>query len=125
MSQKFVGITLPLRRGNTGYFQQSTSTYAQIRSNFRNLILTTKGERLMQPDFGTDLKQILFNQLDGETKSNVRATIVSAVDRWMPFLELQNVSVITSNNEPNKIAVNVEYRFRNNPNVTDAITVFV
>jgi phage baseplate assembly protein W len=126
MAQQYVGITLPIRRGNTGMFEQSTTTYTQIRSNFKNLILTTKGERIMQPDFGTDLKSILFNQLDAETTANIRSTIVDAVERWMPFLELQNVTVkAAEDNNPNGVQVNVSYRFRNNPNVTDAITVVV
>lgn len=126
MAQQYVGITLPIRRGNTGMFEQSTTTYTQVRSNFKNLILTTKGERLMQPQFGTELRTILFNPIDGETLANIRLTIVDAVERWMPFLEIQNVTVSNSDDSnPHKVLVNATYRFRNNPNVTDSVTIAV
>jgi phage baseplate assembly protein W len=124
MPQKYIGVTLPLRRGNTGYFEQSTEMFKQIKSNFKNLILTKKGERLMQPDFGTDLSRIVFEQITDETLENARATVVSAVEKWMPFLELTNFEINTPTESfPNRINLKVEYRFINNPNVTDSITV--
>jgi phage baseplate assembly protein W len=124
MPQKYIGVTLPLRRGNTGYFEQSTEMFKQIKSNFKNLILTKKGERLMQPDFGTDLSRIVFEQITDETLESARATVVSAVEKWMPFLELTNFEINTPTESfPNRINLKVEYRFINNPNVTDSITV--
>lgn len=124
MPQKYIGITLPLRRGNTGYFEQSIELYRQVRSNFKNLILTKKGERLMQPEFGTDLHKILFEQITDETFDNARASIVNAVEQWMPFLELTNFEInAPQNGDINRININIEYRFRNNPNVTDSVSV--
>ena len=37
-----VGITLPIQRGEDGYFRQSFRTFDQIRSNLKNLLLTKK-----------------------------------------------------------------------------------
>ena len=39
-----VGITLPIQRGNEGYFRQSFRTFDQIRSNLKNLLLTKRGK---------------------------------------------------------------------------------
>lgn len=126
MAQKYIGVTLPIRNGNTGMFEQSTSTFQQIRSNFKNLILTRKGERLMQPEFGTDLHRILFENITSDTLDNARLSVVESVNRWMPFLELVDFQAQTPvNNNPNRIDLQLTYRFRNNPNVLDAITVTV
>jgi phage baseplate assembly protein W len=67
MAQKFIGITLPIRLGQTGMFDQSTTVIQQVRSNFKNLILTKKGERVGQPDLGCDLWKILFFKLQKQT----------------------------------------------------------
>jgi phage baseplate assembly protein W len=124
MPQKYIGITLPLRLGNTGYFEQSKELYRQVRSNFKNLILTKKGERLMQPEFGTDLHRILFEQITEETLDAARITVTNAVEQWMPFLELVNFQVTApQQGDVNRIDLKVEYRFRNNPNVTDSVVV--
>lgn len=126
MAQQYVGITLPITNGNTGMFEQSTTVFQQVKSNFKNLILTKKGERLMQPDFGTDLYRILFENITENTLENARLSVVQATERWMPFLEITDFQVKNPvNGNPHRIDMSVTYRFRNNPNVTDSITVSV
>lgn len=126
MTQQYIGITLPITNGNTGMFTQSTTVFQQVKSNFKNLILTKKGERLMQPEFGTDLHRILFENITENTLEDARLTVVEAVERWMPFLELQQFEVKNPvNGNPHRIDLSVTYRFRNNPNVTDSITVSI
>lgn len=126
MAQQYIGITLPIRLGNTGMFEQSTDLFKQVKSNFKNLIMTKKGERLMQPELGTDLHRILFENITEETIDNARLTVVEAVERWMPFLELVDFKAKNPvNNNPHRIDITVTYRFRANPNVTDTITFTV
>ena len=122
MAQKFIGVVLPVRMGQTGMFDQSTTVIQQVRSNFKNLILTKKGERVGQPDLGCDLWKILFEPLTDETLENARLAIADAVDRWLPFIELIDFQ-ITKTDDNNIISITCLYRFRNNPNVTDQITV--
>ena len=93
MAQKFIGITLPVRLGQTGMFDQSTTVIQQVRSNFKNLILTKKGERVGQPDLGCDLWKILFEPLTEETLENARLAVAEAVDRWLPFIELTDFQI--------------------------------
>ncbi len=121
MSQKFIGITLPIRRGQTGMFEQSVTILQQVRSNFKNLILTKKGERIGQPELGCDLWKILFEPITEDTYERARLALAEAVDRWLPFLELTDFKISTSND----VIVNIEcsYRYRENPNVVETITV--
>lgn len=126
MAQRYIGITLPIRAGNSGMFEQSTTAFQQVKSNFKNLILTKKGERVMQPEFGTDLHRILFENVTEDTLDNARLTVVESVNRWMPFLELTNFELKNPvNANPHRVDINVTYRFRNNPNVTDSLTVSI
>lgn len=126
MAQKYIGVTLPIRLGNNGMFQQSTTLIQQVRSNFKNLILTKKGERMMQPEFGCDLHSLLFEQITEDTEFAMRNAVTDAVDRWLPYLEVVNLSLQTNaDNNPYKVSISVDYRFRNNPNIFDSITVTV
>ncbi len=122
MAQKFIGITLPIRLGQTGMFDQSTTVIQQVRSNFKNLILTKKGERVGQPELGCDLWKILFEPLTEETLENARLAVADAVDRWLPFIDLTNFEITQTDSE-NIINIKCTYRFRNNPNVTDEISI--
>lgn len=122
MAQKFIGITLPVRLGQTGMFDQSTTVIQQVRSNFKNLILTKKGERVGQPDLGCDLWKVLFEPLTEETLETARLAVADAVDRWLPFIELIDFQITQTDSE-NIINIKCLYRFRNNPNVTDQVEI--
>ena len=54
-----IGIQLPFN-GQSGLFTSTFTSIDQAISNLKNLLLTNKGERVMQPAFGTDLSRILF-----------------------------------------------------------------
>ena len=57
-----IGLTLPFQIGKNGYFEQSYDTFTQIKSNITNLLRTKKGERRMNPNFGSGLQEYLFEQ---------------------------------------------------------------
>lgn len=122
---KGIGITLPLKLGNTGYFEQSFDTLTQVKSNFINLILTRRGERVHQPEFGCRIHEVLFEPLTDETIEIARLSVVQAVEQWMPFLELVQFKIEASVEQidNNRIRLYVGYRLRNNPNIQDSIVL--
>ena len=93
-SNKFVGVTLPFNNPR-GVFNQSLTNRQQIYSNIRNLLLTSKGERYMIPDFGTNLRYILFENITSEETfvEAIKSDIADAFNEWMPFLTLEKLTV--------------------------------
>jgi phage baseplate assembly protein W len=120
-----IGITLPIRLGNTGYFEQSFDTLLQVKSNFINLILTRKGERVHQPEFGCDIHKYLFEQLTPETIAGARQSVINAVNQWMPFLELIrfDLQAAPEDIDRNRLRLIVGYRLTNAPNIEDQIVL--
>ena len=57
---KVLGIGINRRSDINGIFPVNYTTLSQAKDNLRNLILTRKGERLMQPEFGCDVWKTLF-----------------------------------------------------------------
>ena len=101
-----IGIGFPL---NVGTPNQNFTTTQQIHDNLRNLILTMKGERPMQPDFGSDLYLLLFEPLYQESLAQAaRDAIKSAVANWMPFITIQQV-IVTPDTENSKVGIEVNY----------------
>jgi phage baseplate assembly protein W len=122
-----IGITLPLRRGNSGYFEVSTDILPQVKSNFKNLIMTRLGERVGQPEFGCKIWEYVFEQWEPETVQNARDSIIEAVDRWMPYLELLQVDIQSGNDnlarDRHIINLYVQYRIRENADLQDEIVI--
>lgn len=74
-----IGLSLPIRLGNQGYFAQTYTVLEQIKSNVTNLLLTSRGERVMQPQLGSNLRYILFDNITETTKAEIEDTILTAI----------------------------------------------
>ncbi len=125
-----IGVNLPFVRDNkTGWFDQSFTTLDAAKSNLRNLLLTMKGERLMQPNFGTDLMKLVFEQDDGTLVDRIRETIIDAVEFWLPYLNLNTIevndSVETDDMNFNRFNVKLVFSLKNVPDVYESITFTV
>lgn len=86
-----VGIVTPIRLGDRseGIFKMNFSLADQIADNLRNLVQTNWGERLGQYFFGANLQELtteIVSKDDFENESMAR--IKSAVERWMPYVNL-------------------------------------
>jgi len=87
-----IGITLPLRNGNSGYFEQSYDTLTQVKSNIINLLNTRQGERRMQPTFGTRLWNLLFEQ-NVDALPDIAVNIIKEdVAMWIPNVTVVDVT---------------------------------
>ena len=61
----YIGLRLPVAPSETiPFFSSTTTTLEPAKFNIQNLLLTLKGERVAQPEFGSNLKKILFEQYD-------------------------------------------------------------
>lgn len=91
-----LGITLPIGRGPTGYFNQSFLTSDAVKTNIKNLLLTKQGERLMQPNFGTRLWNLLFeNDTDNDEslENKIESEIESSISNWLPFVKIKEILI--------------------------------
>jgi phage baseplate assembly protein W len=117
-----IGLSLPFGLcGNDKLFNQTYSTKDQIKSNLINLLLTNKGERVLNPEFGSDLKRILFEQITPSTEDNIRNTINTAINIYVPEVTADEIII---NNDPdnNTISITVNY-ILNLPGTSDQITI--
>ena len=73
-----IGVTLPFN--GSAIFNQSFTTKEQVKSNLINLILTSPGERIMNPDFGIGIRDLIFEQVvDAES---LKGQIIDSAARY-------------------------------------------
>ena len=75
LKSRAYGITLPVKVGTNGFFEQGFTSYEQAKSNLRNLLSTRRGERVMQPLFGSGLHSLLFEQIGDDFEFNLERTL--------------------------------------------------
>ena len=97
---KYVGIGFPLDHSPEGFFYKTKTVLEQAKANLQNLLLTTPGERIMQPEFGSQLKFIVFEQ--GENiPDRIEEAINSAVDKHLAYNNIENVFTTQQDNQLN------------------------
>ena len=107
-----IGITLPIQIGNTA-FNQSFTTAEQVKTNIKSLLLTKKYERLMQPNLGSGLQELLFEQNTDDLADRIEETINSALSTW-----LSQTNELKDNN---RVEVSIKFRIDGNTNL-EALT---
>lgn len=101
------GIKTPLSLGTgEGILSMNYSLSDQFADNLRNLLLTNWGERLGLYDFGANLKPLTSefvsqDSFDNEAIERIR----SAVQKWMPFIDLEDFSSVVDRNENKNTAI--------------------
>jgi|SRR5210317_335368 phage baseplate assembly protein W len=116
-----VGIRFPLDYSPDGFFYSTKTVLEQSKSNIINLLLTQKGERVMQPNFGSRLKELLFEQITPTTIDAIENEIRESISTQLPHIILNDVLVVPSN-EKNMINVQIDYSTRLEPDTFDSIT---
>ena len=69
-----------------------TNTTAIARS-LRNLVLTTPGERFFNENLGSQVNNLLFENVDDITAMSVRTEIITVIENYEPRVKLLKVSV--------------------------------
>jgi phage baseplate assembly protein W len=100
-----IGVSLPFK----GPFKSTFTTKDQIKSNLINLLLTNKGERIMNPTFGCDIKKQLFQNITTELQQNIINIITEAVSIFMPEIQVGLIEVIP-NIDYNQISITIYYK---------------
>ena len=118
-----IGLGLPMKHDDVkGFFPGTLTTLSQTGSNIRNLLLTNKGERVGQPEFGCGLFKVLFEPLSNDLISDVETNIAEAMAEWLPHVLVNKLNVEQDKVEINQLNIDLEFSLNINPEVHDTIT---
>ena len=119
----YIGLKLPFTRDRAGLFGQTETTLEQAGNNIKNLLLTSKGERVMQPEFGSDLRDLLFEQYTEDLTDRIKDAIEEAMSTWLPYITISSVNIIQDETNPNQTKVDLDFSLNYEPNRFDSITL--
>jgi len=119
----FIGLKLPFNRDKSGLFGRTQTTLEQAGSNIKNLLLTAKGERIMQPNFGSRLRDLLFEQYTEDLTERIKQEIQEAMSTWLPYIDIAKVDVIQSETNPTETKVDIGFSLNYEPDRFNSITL--
>jgi phage baseplate assembly protein W len=108
-----------------GVFKMSTNSIEKYKSDLYTLIFTGIGERVMEPNFGTNIKYLLFEPLTEDIYTAIRDDIVNRASMWIP--EINIISVTFGNEledrENNKVSIRIDFALTLDPTIQDLIEI--
>lgn len=125
---KVLGIGINKSSDSNGIFSVNYTTLSQAKDNLVNLIMTRKGERIMQPEFGCDIWRLIFEQISTETlEVDIERTIVDAVNTWLPYLNIEQILFDYDENDidNHSIYLQITFSLKINRNFGDSVTILL
>lgn len=122
------GIKYPFTSdGNSGsVVDLNYDIKSKVRSILMHIIFTPKGQKLRDPNFGTDLIKHIFDQNDEISRENIKESINTAVAPYLPDVTINNLEVLKSETDIYEVYVKIGYSLKqNNTVVSDNIIVSV
>lgn len=127
----FIGLDLPFRKsnGNEGWFESTKTTFDAVRNNIKSLLLTERGERMMQPSLGLNLKKYLFEPLNEDLRLTIENEILQTFEFWLPFVNVVDLQVVFNDDISdigrNKIDISLTFNIKQNQDYFDTVSVTI
>ncbi len=121
VGRKAVGFGFPLN--GPAVFVPTFTTREQTKSNLINYLLTNRGERVFNPMFGADLRNLLFENVLDRTTDELQERIQNDIKNYFPQVDIKE---ILFDNQPdrNTISFTLTYTVANF-GITDDITILL
>jgi phage baseplate assembly protein W len=87
-----------------------------IRQAIRIILATAPGERVMRPDFGCGIHEMVFAALSMTTVGQVETAVRQALIRYEPRIEVEAVKVALDEIAEGRLLVGIDYRVRTTNN---------
>lgn len=95
-----------------------------LRESIWIILGTSKGERIMRPDFGCGIHDFIFEHINIATLNMIKESVKEALILWEPRIELQNVEASTEEIDEGKLIISIDYRVRSTNNQYNLVYPF-
>ena len=116
-----VGFGFPIN--GDAVFVPTFTTRAQTKANLLNYLLTNKGERVFRPNFGADLRALLFENIIETEIEDLKSIIQTDIGKFFPNVTIKEIQF---NNDPDRNEINFTLTYAViNLGVTDNLEIVI
>lgn len=112
---QYYGIKYPFTVTNDeNYFTDVNYTLKdKVKSLLMHVIFTPKGQKIRDPEFGTDLIKFIFEPNDNESWESVKNEIMEVVKKYINGVTVNDISMLETNDDSHQLYVRVDYTVSN------------
>ncbi len=126
--KQYFGIAYPFTSDGfqNFYVDANEDTKGMVRSELMHIVFTPKGQRIRNPEFGTDLIKFIFEPSDDTTWEAVKNEVSDSVKRWATNIVINDIQVVKNEEDESEIYVKIDYSVSEGNKITnDKIVVQV
>jgi phage baseplate assembly protein W len=105
------GISFPLRVDQSGAIATSAGV-EDIESSIRMILTTAPGERLMRPEFGCRIWELLFEPINANTLGLMGEAVREALARWEPRATVTDIDLQPAGGDVGQVLIGIDYTVR-------------
>ena len=109
--KQYFGIKYPFVNEGVQHFflDANESVKDKVKSQLIHVVFTPKGQRIRNPEFGTDLIKFIFSPSDGMSWEAVKTEVSESVTRWTNNITIRNIEVVKNEEDEHEIYVRLDY----------------
>ena len=108
------------------YLDVNESVKDKVRSQLMHIVFTPKGQRIRNPEFGTDLIKFIFEPNDQTTWESVKNEVSESVKRWASNIAINDIQIVKNEQDESEIYVRLDYSVSEGNKVTnDSVVIQV
>ena len=120
-NKQYFGIKYPFRNEGVQnfYLDANENLSDKVKSQLIHIVFTPKGQRIRNPEFGTDLIKFIFSPSDGMTWEAVKNEISDSVTGWANNITVRNIEVVKNEEDEHEIYVRLDYSVTEGNKITN------
>jgi phage baseplate assembly protein W len=107
-----IGVSIPFN--GTAVFNPIYITSDQIKSNIINFVLTNKGEKLFQPNYGADLRRMIFENINENNLKTLEIKLTNDIQNNFPNVVIQSLVFSQPTSQDYSLQLDITYTYFNN-----------
>ncbi len=84
----------------------------EIEQAMMIILRTAPGQRVMRPEFGCEIHDLVFMPNNGDTAARIKHAVRQALGRWEPRINVLDVTVDPSPDDPACLFIDITYRIK-------------
>lgn len=125
MSKRIYGTKFPLSNNSQEltFFDLNHSKEEAIRSQLIHLLLTIKGQRLRNPEFGVNLMSYIFNMNDSLSWQDIKNDITEQVAKYIPEVTFNDINILKDEENEHNVFLELDYLIESDGEIKENKTV--
>ena len=117
------GITFPMRVDQSGSISMGSGA-DDIDANLKVVLITAPGERVMRPQFGCRIWDLVFEPINANTLGLMAEAVKDAVSQWEPRVDLLDVVITPDSGDIGRVLIEMKFRVKATNDVRNLVHPF-